>query len=1088
MSDGEQIHDLFLLAHPDDVAFARQLAAELDAHGISCRAADDSSSDDLERQALQDASLNAHVVAIALSPASAGSQLCNEIIEFAVAHGKRFLSLIINEDIKVDVHPAIAQNPYVFFRDGEPLEESVKRLLPFLALDAHTRLHSDLLLRAHRWQAGGRKSDLLLPPEEAETARQWLADGANQTPKPSPLQVEYIHASRRQLPQPRRLPKWILPGVALVILLIAAAALAGQFNAQQTLANATAAARQTRQAGTQAVISAAMTATAESDRAAQLLDMLAATSLSLRDELLAAARLQAEQATATAEASATAAAEARARATQARATEMAGIQREITAQGLMAHAARALEAGDPELALALAKEASLNLSDPAEALPLMQEASARLPVLALDDVVAYALHPLGAQVAIVPSGRDRVVVYDMAKLEIAFELAAADENISHLAYSSDGNLLVTGGLDGAFAVYASSDGAALKQFQAHESRLHALALSRSEERLFTAGDEPGLAAWDLRTGERIASADGLETGSLDSMLVTAGGERLIVWSTVDDKPLMAQYDSETLDALSTADDEPVYRGADEKGRIAYSGGRSLPAFSGDRDVGELTLWDARSGQEMARISDGFNWTMLSEAGLTAAADSLQFIAFGADMALLGVEESLGARRVAIVSLDDGALLKTYDNAFAASLTSAHLQDDSAVSVTSDGRLVQWSLHDGALMRTLGHIPTPLRQDSAHLAGGLVAGHTQRDGLHLWRAHQNLLRTLDDARVDAWLTQAGDALLLADENGARLQPVASDATTVRIDDALLAAMNASGTRFAIYDGAAVAMYAADSGERLTQWTLDADISALYLASTGDPALAANEAGDMWLLEHAHPPLRLASTGLREVMDARFATESAAFITRHSDGLAWRDGRIAAPIAVYALPDSAGLSIALNPDGETLQVFARLDDGLAGYSEIRRDGSSRMRAYLDIAAGELSADGAHLTLLYADGGVRISDIASGGDSARFQTELGSARQLTYVPGAERLFAADGKELWAWDTSSGIRLARIKHARELIAFSVSGDGGKALTQDAGGRYRLWHVPGSDESLRRIERENQPRRLACDEREAYLALPLCE
>ena len=71
---------------------------------------------------------------------------------------------------------------------------------------------------ADNWRGRGRPPDLLLPAERLDEARSWLATASARHPKPSALQLEYIHSSRRQPPRRARpVPRHIVLGILLVI-------------------------------------------------------------------------------------------------------------------------------------------------------------------------------------------------------------------------------------------------------------------------------------------------------------------------------------------------------------------------------------------------------------------------------------------------------------------------------------------------------------------------------------------------------------------------------------------------------------------------------------------------------------------------------------------------------------------------------------------------------------------------------------------------------------------------------------------------------------------------------------------------------
>lgn len=205
MPDINKLYDIFIIYHPSNIKFVRRLDGHMKANAMQSWVTWDDLSMTTDGQAVLKAGiLRSHLVAIALSPASANSQICNELIQFAVQHNKRFVTLILDENIDVDVHPAIAENPYIYFRAQDNFDRAVDELLPMMELDPHVVLHTELLVRAYDWDSRDQSPGLLLPLSRVEEARLWLADGANQQPKPSELQVEFIHASRRQKSNVRR--------------------------------------------------------------------------------------------------------------------------------------------------------------------------------------------------------------------------------------------------------------------------------------------------------------------------------------------------------------------------------------------------------------------------------------------------------------------------------------------------------------------------------------------------------------------------------------------------------------------------------------------------------------------------------------------------------------------------------------------------------------------------------------------------------------------------------------------------------------------------------------------------------------------
>ena len=119
MRENDSYFDITFIYHPSDISQVERIAAQLRATGVSA----DFNEGEFGRTAeslkqVKSSILRAYTVGFVMSPDSAESQLCNELLEYAVGKNKRLATLILNDDIGVDVHPAIAQNPYVFFRDA----------------------------------------------------------------------------------------------------------------------------------------------------------------------------------------------------------------------------------------------------------------------------------------------------------------------------------------------------------------------------------------------------------------------------------------------------------------------------------------------------------------------------------------------------------------------------------------------------------------------------------------------------------------------------------------------------------------------------------------------------------------------------------------------------------------------------------------------------------------------------------------------------------------------------------------------------------------------------------------------------------
>lgn len=553
-------HDIFCIYHPADIVFVRRLAAQMRASGIDCWF-DDSDFGKLSAESaqLKAGILQAYTVAIVLSQSSAESQLCNELVQHAVSHSKRIITLIRTDDISVEVHPAIVDNAYLFFRDQDDIVERIEQLRPHLEINEDLRLHTELLVAAERWRSSGRRNEHLLPAQRWEEARRWLAGANKRQPKPSQLQVEFIHSSRRGRSSGIRgrtgSRAHSLSLVFAALILVAVGAFLLQIVAGAISSGGAAAAR-TQAAQTQI----ALAATTASEGAVGLIDQLAATSARISESVGAtasAATVAAVEAQATAQA----------RATAARATQAHLPMRSSDGMRLLDAGRQALKAGDTELALALTWEAQSTLDDPGSAHRLLRLIAAQLDTaaqsalrgdpfaLASPDVYSAALdtsQPVADQPASVLHealpGTSLVGERLVVALGKSISLRdLANQPISNLPGDSiahAGDKLVT--LDDARAtIYATNSGAEIHSWPAPLANLRALYLAADGSALVAVDDR---IAWLLNAefAEPRALGTG-DAGRARDVVFAANGRRFVslhaemalLWDAQDGSSLAA---------------------------------------------------------------------------------------------------------------------------------------------------------------------------------------------------------------------------------------------------------------------------------------------------------------------------------------------------------------------------------------------------------------------------------------------------------------------------------------------------------------------------------------------------------------------
>ena len=502
MVDTDSFYDIFFISHPINVAFVRRVAAQMRALGVECQFDDTELGRGRDNvPPLKADILRAYTVAIVLSGDAAESQLCNELIQFASGSGKRLVTLILDEDIAVEVHPAIAENPFVFFREGDDLVAQIEELRGVLKVDKEIRQHTALLVAADKWERQDRSPELLLPAADIEEARLWLSNRAASGPKPSALLVEFIHSSRRYRPvRDGVIPKRLLWVIAIIVglgvaLLLLQALISGNEAAQN-------AARETAVAQTQLAV-IALESTAVNDSAIAMIDAIAATNASVVESVNQTAEARSLAATQAAVATQAAQSAADRRATAVRATAVAAEERQAAALQLVQAGADALDAGNADLALALAWAAKDALEDQRPAYRLLRRLSEGSVSKTIDGVSLLVFNPSGAGFALVPSASARLQIYDGASWTMKYEVSDQEASISALAYSADGSQLISAAEDGEIVIRNGETGEAERRLQ-HGEAVSAIALYPGGDRLVSAGKATGLLIWDVASGEQLS--------------------------------------------------------------------------------------------------------------------------------------------------------------------------------------------------------------------------------------------------------------------------------------------------------------------------------------------------------------------------------------------------------------------------------------------------------------------------------------------------------------------------------------------------------------------------------------------------------
>ena len=168
-----------------------------------------------------------------VSPDSAGSPVCRDEADHALAVGKRIVPVVWRDTPEHDLPAAISAHNWLTLREGDDFEAGFARLLGALDTDLEwVKEHTRLVTRARDWEASGRERSRLLRGRDLGRAEQAVAR-ADRDPRPTPLQTSYVLASRASERRGARIRTALLSGGLVVALVLAGFALLQRNTAEQ---------------------------------------------------------------------------------------------------------------------------------------------------------------------------------------------------------------------------------------------------------------------------------------------------------------------------------------------------------------------------------------------------------------------------------------------------------------------------------------------------------------------------------------------------------------------------------------------------------------------------------------------------------------------------------------------------------------------------------------------------------------------------------------------------------------------------------------------------------------------------------------
>ncbi|MFN8375063.1 MAG: protein kinase [Anaerolineae bacterium] len=662
----------------------------------------------------------------------------------------------------------------------------------------------------------------------------------------------------------------------------------------------------------------------------------------------------------------------------------------------------------------------------------------------------------------------RHVLYDL--IPVAAERlfsGAHTSRINAVAYSPDGQTLLSASGDGMWVLWNASTSQPIRQISA-SSPINGVAYLPISVQAISAANDGTLTLWDLNTGEalRVFGADGSgHSDAVFSVAVSPDGryalsgsrdETLILWD-IATGAVLRRFEGHSDRVTSVA--------------ISPDGQFGL---SGSAD-GSAIVWNLATGEIV--------WT------LQGHSDIVTSVAFSPteNLALTG-----GADNAVILwNLATGLLVRRFEG-HRERVTSVAFSPDGTWAASASGSpfaggslenaVILWDVHTGAqVARFDGHASQVTSVVFSSDSQSIISGST-------------------DMTLRAWSIEPGIEI-------ARLQqpaPIADFALSADNSQALTVGTDGSLTDWDVTGLAQL-------------WTVatghTSAVNAVAINPAGTRALTASDDRTLILWDlSSGAALRTLTGHTNQVKDVAFSADGRFALSGSRDRtlILWdmdeNSATFGQPVRVFAARHTNVINaVALNADG-TLALSASSDNTVILWDVAT---GAALRTFsgheAEVLSVVFSADGAYALSGSADKTVILWDVATGTALRRFGTTTADEAALAsghtdwvtsvaFSPdGRQVVSASRDRSVLVWDVTTGQQIQRFGaingrggYQNTVSSVAVTSDGRTLIGAALDGTIRI--IPFSmDVLLSWVEQHRYIRPLSCDERVQFRVEPLC-
>ena len=271
--------------------------------------------------------------------------------------------------------------------------------------------------------------------------------------------------------------------------------------------------------------------------------------------------------------------------------------------------------------------------------------------------------------------------------------------VSSVAFSPDGQRIVTGGWDTTAKVWEAASGKELLTLKGHGSRVSSVAFSPDGQRIVTGSDDNTAKVWEAASGKELLTLKGHSHG-VNSVAFSPDGQRIVtgggdttakVWEAASGKELLTlKGHGQLISSVAfSPDGQRIVTGSEDKTAKVWeaASGRELLTLKGHGSL-VLSVAFSRDGQRIVTGSDD-NTAKVWE----AASGKELYTLKGHGQLISSVAFSPDGRRIVTGSYDTTA--KVWEAASGKELLTlkGHGQAVSSVAFSPDGQRIATGSHD-----------------------------------------------------------------------------------------------------------------------------------------------------------------------------------------------------------------------------------------------------------------------------------------------------------------------------------------------------------------------------------------------------------